>query len=103
MATCALTGTLVDPSGTAVASATISACIITPVFDAGGSFVVPKEISTSTNASGVFTLTLDQAVVITLTIQYPPNATDAIRRYNYNFTVPSAATASFNSTLITEL
>lgn len=103
MATCSLTGTLLDPSGIAISGATVAANVVTPCFDASGNFIVPKDTSTTTSVSGVFTIVLDQGLSITLTIQYPPNTTDSIKRYNYNFTVPSTPTATFNSTLITEL
>jgi hypothetical protein len=103
MATCSLTGTLVDPSATAISGATIAASVVSPQFDVAGNLVMPFTISTTSNSSGVWTLVLDQGISVTLTIQYPPNSTDSTRRYNYNFVVPSASSQTFNAAFITEL
>lgn len=102
MATCSITGTLVDPTGTAVSGATVELRVTTPQFDAANALVVPYTSSVTTNASGVFTLTADQGISAIITIDYPPNATDSIRRYSYAVTVPSTAPATFAS-LATEL
>ena len=103
MATCALSGTLVDPAGTALTSVTVKVKVVTPCFDSNNSLVTPKEISVTSNASGLFLVTLTQSLSVTLTVHYPQNATDSSRPYAYSFVVPATATASFNSTLITEL
>lgn len=101
MATCAVSGTLVDLSETAVSGATVRARILTPQFS-GTSLVVPYEISTTSSASGVWTLNMSQGVSAEVTIEYPPNSMDSSRKYTYAIAVPTAGTAAF-STLATEL
>jgi hypothetical protein len=102
MATCSITGTLVDPTGTAISGATVELRVSTPQFDAANALVVPYTSTVTTNASGVFTLIADQGISAILTIVYPPNATDSGRRYSYSILVPTASSANFN-TLATEL
>lgn len=102
MATCSITGTLVDPTGTAISGATVEIRVVSPQFDAAGSLVMPFTSLVTTNASGAFTLSADQGISAVITIDYPPDATDSNRRYSYSIVVPSAASATFQS-LATEL
>lgn len=102
MATCSITGTIVDPTGAGINGATVELRVTSPQFDASNNLVVPYTSSVTTNSSGVFTLTADQGISAIVTIDYPPNATDSIRRYAYSIVVPSAASATFQS-LATEL
>lgn len=102
MATCSITGTLVDPTGTAINGATVELRVTTPQFDAANALVVPYTSTVTTNASGTFTLNADQGISAIVTIIYPPNATDSGRRYSYSILVPAASSATFN-TLATEL
>jgi len=102
MATCSITGTLVNPTGTGISGATVELRVTTPQFDAANSLVVPYTSTVTTNSSGVFTLTADQGISAIVTVVYPPNATDSGRRYAYSVVVPSSASATFAS-LATEL
>jgi hypothetical protein len=102
MATCVVTGTLKDTSETAISGATVKVNIVTPTFNGGTALIMPKELSTTSNASGVFTVTLARGLSVLVSIDYPPNATDSTRRQVYAVTIPDAATATF-STLVTEL
>ena len=102
MATCAITGTLLDPTGTAISGATIELRVTSPQFDANNALVVPYTATVTTNSSGVFTLTADQGISAIITINYPPNSTDSTKKYAYSVVVPSASTATFAS-LATEL
>lgn len=102
MATCSITGTLVDPTGAGISGATVELRISAPQFDAASNLVLPYVATTTTNSSGVFTLTADQGISAIITIDYPPNATDSIRRYSYSVSVPSSASATLQS-LVTEL
>jgi hypothetical protein len=102
MATCTITGTIVDPTGTGISGATIELRVTSPQFDASNSLVVPYTSTVTTNSSGVFTLTADQGISAIVTIDYPPNATDSVRRYAYSVLVPSSSSTNF-STIATEL
>lgn len=101
MATCTITGTLVDPTGTAISGATVELRVTSPQFDASNALVMPYTASVTTNSSGGFTLTADQGISAVVTIDYPPNSTDSSRRYSYSVLVPSATSATFQS-LVTE-
>lgn len=101
MATCAISGTLQDPGGVAVVTANIRFAVVVPQL-AAAILLVPRQISTTTDSSGNFTLTLVQGISGTVIVEYPPNSSDAIRRYEYAILVPTATTAAFSS-LITEL
>jgi hypothetical protein len=102
MATCTITGTIVDPTGTGINGATVELRVTTPQFDSTNNLVVPYTSTVTTDSSGVFSLVADQGISAIITIDYPPNATDSIRRYPYAVLVPSATTANFN-TIATEL
>jgi hypothetical protein len=102
MATCTITGTLVDPTGTAISGAAVELRVTSPQFDASNSLVVPYTSTVTTDVSGVFTLIADRGISAVITIVYPPNATDSTRRYAYSVLVPSTPTANFH-TLATEL
>lgn len=97
MATCSISGNIVDSTGTGISGATIELRVITPQFDAANNLVVPYVSTVTTNASGVFTLTADQGISAIVTIDYPPNGTDSIRRYSYSVTIPSTSSATFAS------
>lgn len=101
MATCTVSGVVKDVSETAVQSASVRAKIVTPFFSTT-IHIVPKEISTTTDTSGAWSLSLNQGSQCIVTIEYPPNTTDSKLRYSYSITVPATSTANF-STLATEL
>lgn len=101
MATCSITGTIVDPTATAISGATVELRVTSPQLDASNNLVMPFTTSVTTNSSGVFTLIADQGISGIVTIDYPPNSTDSVRRYSYSILVPTASSANFYS-LITE-
>lgn len=101
MANCTVSGTVVDPSATAVSGATIRAKVATGALS-GTSLVVPTEVTTTTAANGTWSLSLIQGLSVLLTVEFPPNSTDSLRRSNYTITIPALTTANF-STLATEL
>lgn len=101
MATCTVSGTIKDVTETAIESVTVRANLITPAF-ASTVLLVPKEVSTTTDASGVWSLALSQGSQVVITIDYPPNLTDSSMKKTYVITVPASGSANF-STLATEL
>lgn len=101
MATCAVSGTIKDASETAVSSCTIKANIVTP-FVVGTAFIVPKELSTTSDASGNWSLSLSQSQSYLISIEYPINSTDGKKRLTFSVTTPASSTANFSS-LATEL
>lgn len=102
MATCAVSGNMIDASGAAQQSVTVYARVVQPVFS-GTSLVTPTRISTYTDASGNFTLTVQQSVSVIFTVQYPPVGTEPQRIQSYTGTIPATTTASFSSVITSEI
>lgn len=100
MATCAVSGTLKDPSETVISGATVRANLVRPVF-VSTSLLMPAEVLTTSDSSGNFTLNLSQSLGYIVSIEYPPSALESSRRYNYTITTPATTTANL-STLATE-
>ncbi len=101
MATCAVSGNITDPSGGAMTSVTVSARIPQPVI-AGNTLLTPAEVEVMTDASGNFTLTLQQSISVIFTVQYPPIGTEPQLTYSYTGTVPATTTASCNNIITVE-
>ncbi len=101
MATCAVSGTILDPSGTAITSVTVYARVTQPTLS-GVSLITPLQISTATDASGNFTLTVQQSISVVFTVQYPAIGTEPKRLFSYTGNIPATATASFSSVIVVE-
>lgn len=101
MAICLVSGTILDPSGAAVTSATVYARLVAPTV-LGSTLVTPFEVSAATNASGNFSITVQQSLTVIFTVKYPDSASDPVRTYNYTGTIPGAATATFTSIITVE-
>lgn len=102
LATCSVSGTLLDSTGAAIVSADVKFNVVLPVNSTTlDVIIVPKEVSTTTDDDGLFTLSLLQEVSGVLTIQYPPNSKDSPRRYSYAIIVPASTVADIVD-LITE-
>lgn len=101
MATCAVTGNILDPSGTAMTSLVVSARVNQGTLS-GTSLIMPLSINTTTNASGNWTLTVQQSLAVIFTVQYPPVGTEPMRVENYTATIPAATSAQFSSIVTAE-
>lgn len=101
MALCAVLGNILDPSGTAIASVTVSARVNQPVV-ASTSLITPLAISTITDASGNFTLTVQQSLSVIFTVMYPPVGTEPQLTYSYTGNIPATASAQFTSVIVVE-
>jgi hypothetical protein len=102
MATCLVSGPLLDPSGTALTSVTIYARITNPTLS-GTSLVTPFQLSVQTDSSGNFAMTLQQSISVIFTIQYPSIGTDPKRNAYYTGNIPATTTADFSSVIVTEV
>lgn len=103
MATCTLSGTLVDPSETAVSGATIVFKISNAYANGSATkFFVPKDLSTTSASDGTWSLTLSQGISGIISIDYTKSNIAASNKLNYSIVVPATSTAVFN-TLATEL
>lgn len=102
MATCAVSGNILDPSGTAMQSVTVYARVNQPAISST-SLITPLAVSAVTDASGNFTLTLQQSISVIFTVQYPPIGTEPQRLFNYTGNIPATATASFVNVVVVEV
>lgn len=102
MATCNVTGTLIDSSAIAVSGAMIRFRVVNPMLDSGNNLVLPSEVSTTSAVDGTWTLPLDQGISGILTIDYNQDLLSPTRRNTYSLTIPSSASATFASLMIAE-
>lgn len=102
MATCAITGSILDASGTAMQSVTVAARVPNPVVSSTD-LIAPMLLSVQTDSSGAFTITLQQSISVIFTVQYPVIGTDPQRIYSYTGNVPASATADFTSVIVQEV
>jgi hypothetical protein len=102
MATCAVSGQLLQLDGSALQSVSVVARVTNPVFS-GTALIMPAELDAETNASGNFTLTLQQSVSVIFTVQYPPIGTEPLRTYTYSANIPATTTANFSSVIVSEV
>lgn len=101
MATCAVSGKFIQPDGSAATSVTVEARVLGPVVS-GTDLVVPEIIEASSNASGEFTLTVQQSLTVVFTVTYPIVGSEPTRTYQYTGTIPAATTASFTNVITIE-
>jgi hypothetical protein len=101
MATCAVSGTILNPNGAAATSVTVYARISQPVLS-GTNLIAPAVVSAETDSSGNFTLTLQQSISVVFTVQYPIVGTEPTRQFNYTGNIPATVTASFSNVITIE-
>lgn len=101
MATCAVSGTILDAAGSAVTSVTVSARVLGPTVS-GSSLITPTIVDAETNTSGNFTLTLQQSIQVVFVVSYPVIGTEPLRQFQYTGTIPASATASFTNCITIE-
>lgn len=102
MATCAVSGTLVDSTETAISGATIRFNIVTPYANSSTTnFFMPTEVSTTSSGTGTWTLNLSRNISGIITIDFPPNSMDSTRKATFAVVIPNTSTATFIS-LVTE-
>lgn len=101
MATCAISGNMQDSGGSAAASVTVIARVPSPQL-LGTTLITPFEISTYTDSSGNFVLTVQQSLSVIFTVQYPIVGTEPLRIFSYTGNVPATATASFSNVIVVE-
>ncbi len=101
MATCIVSGNLQLLDGTPIEGAIIKARIVTSYFSTTIQ-ISPQEVTTSTDASGDWSLTLQRLSSPIISVEYTPDDTSSSRFLEYSVTVPDASTADF-STIATEL
>lgn len=94
MATCAVTGTIFDPTGTGISGATVQFLTQNPQVDIGNAFVMPVAVSTTTTSGGVFSLSLDQGISGIFQISVNVNGLSPQVLYSFGITVPATASTT---------
>lgn len=98
--TTSVTGTVVDTGGTAIEGATVIARSVTPYFYTDGALITNDAVSTTTSASGTWSLTLTENVSTSTSthviILYTDGFGGQVRR-NYSIVVPASGPVTFAS------
>lgn len=101
MASCTITGTLLDPSGLPVLGATVFARVPVPVVS-GTSVITPVMVSAISDANGLFSLAVQQSISVIFTVQYPIIGTEPMRSVSYTGNIPPDVSASFTNVIVIE-
>ena len=101
MPTCAVVGKLLGPNGSPLDNAEIR---VRPTFSqfVGNNLIAPHEVSVTIDATGNFTLTLEQSLTYICTVNYPPNDTDGFKSVYFALSIPAITTADFSSVILTD-
>lgn len=103
MATCIVSGTLVDPSETPMSGISVTFRIANSSLNGSSTnFFLPKEITTTSAVNGTWTLTLSQGLSGQISLDFPQTSISPTRRLNYSVIIPATPTTTFNS-IATEL
>lgn len=97
MANCVVSGTFINPQGTAISGATVRFNLQTPVLDSTGNLLMPKEVTTTTAVDGTWSLSLIQSIAGNLTLDLNPTTNAPVIRYNFSLVIPATTTATFAS------
>jgi hypothetical protein len=99
MATCIVTGTIKDMTGTAIEGATVRAYVTAPFVTDDGVFVSTGQVSAQTDSAGLWTLTLQETATASRTMTFEIEHSDggsSVRKHTYTATVPNQASANFS-------
>lgn len=99
---CTVSGSLIDPTGTPIVSAAVTASLNKPYIDpTSGSLVPNLAVSTMTDTTGAWSLNLIETTTanigITITFSYVLALNNAPAIYEYTIIVPNTASANFSA------
>ncbi len=97
MASCVVSGIFTDPQGNAVSGATIRVNLDSPMFDASGNLLMPKEVTTTTATNGSWSISLIQSISCVLALDLVPTTMSPVVKYTFSVITPAATTATFAS------
>lgn len=95
MSICTVSGTVLDVSGSPISGVVVDFNIQTPILVAG-----PVQGTTTTDASGNWSLTVQQGLSGVFTVHTAPISTSKTFPYRFNVNIPSSSTATFSSTVV---
>jgi len=96
MATCTVSGSILDISEDAVEDVIVRAKILNPVELGTLSLMSPAIVKTTTDSSGDWSLVISQGLKVEI-IFIIPNGDTGTELVSYSITIPAASTAEFNS------
>ena len=102
MATCLVSGNFSLPDGNATSSVTVAVRVPNPQLVSTTGIITPASLSVSADASGNFSITVQQSLNVIFTVSYPVIGTEPMRQFTYTAAIPAAATASFNNIITVE-
>lgn len=95
MAICVVSGTVLDPSGTALSEIEVDFNIQTPIISAD-----PVQGSTTTASDGTWSLSLLQGLSGVFTVNVANDNLSKKIPYRFNANIPLSLTASFSSVVV---
>ena len=101
MASCLVIGNIVNEAGDAVESASVRARTLRETI-IGNQFVAPVEVAATTDASGNFSLTIQQSLSVLFVVEYPTGVGEPRRVLSYSAAIPAQTSVQFNSIIVVE-
>jgi hypothetical protein len=95
MATCNVTGTVLDPSATPISGVEVDFNIQRPILSAE-----PVQGSTTTASDGTWSMLLQQGLSGVFTINTRTSTFTSTIPYRFNVNIPNSASATFSSILV---
>lgn len=95
MANCTVSGTVLDPSGTAISGVRVEFNTQT-----AAASVEPQQAATTTATNGTWSLVLVQGLGGIFTIKIPQSSIAPVTPYTFNANIPVATTATFASVVV---
>ncbi len=95
MASCLVSGTVLDPSGTALSGVEVDFNIQTPILNSD-----PVQGSTTTASDGSWSMSLQQGLSGVFTVNTRVDNFSATVPYRFNVNIPNLSTATFSSILV---
>ncbi len=93
MATCAVSGTLLDSGGNPISGAVL----LYDIQNSVAGVIAPSEVRTTSAADGTWSMNLSQGTTGILNIEYAVDSTDSSSIHTFNLKIPAASSASFAS------
>jgi hypothetical protein len=98
--TCTVSGTIYGPNGSALSGVEVEAYIDQPFFHGDGTLIADYKLSTTTDSTGAWSLTLIETTSVTKTMNVAikfPLGSGELHRKQYQITVPASGTANFHT------
>lgn len=95
MANCVVSGTFLDSNSNPIANSAVRFNIEYPVLKSTGQALVPKQLSTTTDTNGAWSLSITQGVSGQIFLDVQPITTSPAVTYTFSVIIPMTSTATF--------